>query len=324
MSSNEKRTRRSRNKLGRGLSALVDTQGGLGASARPIAPVGIDLHTAQGDLSPEKRVFEILLGDLYPNSSQPRNDFQEEALESLANSIRETGLMQPIVVRARAAGGFEIIAGERRWRASRLAGLETIPAILRDVDDQQSAQWALIENIQREDLNPIEKGNGYKKLGEQFGLTQQEIATRVGVSRAGVANMMRLLDLDTDIQMMVTKGQLSAGHAKALLQCADLNQRSTLATRAVEQGWSVRVLEKAAGTSVMGNVAPADQPKEPRDSRIETVLADLEQQLGEYLGTKVALRTDKGGTKGRLVIQFYDLDHFDGLMSRIGFASKDS
>ncbi len=336
MGTSEKRTRRSRNKLGRGLSALVDTQGGLPVAGGILgSPTKTDPQSETGaaagsfmndglKMDPEGRVFEVSLEDLYPNKYQPRTTFENDSLESLASSIRESGLMQPIVVRARAAGGFEIIAGERRWRASRLAGLESIPAILRDVDDKQSAQWALIENIQREDLNPIEKAEGYKILSEQFGLTQMEISTRLGVGRVSIANTVRLLDLDQEIQGMIVDGRLSAGHGKAILQCPDHAYRRTLAQQAVAGGWSVRKLENEASASSGQGKFPTPAPGGVPDGRVESVISDLGHQLGEYLGTKVGLKTNRAGTKGRIQIEFYDLDHFDGLMSQIGFTAEES
>jgi ParB family chromosome partitioning protein len=324
MSTPQKRTRRSRSKLGRGLSALVDTP----QSAKtlvPDAPVEIDLTLPGLDNSPNSRVTEVQIADIHPNKYQPRSMFDDDALESLAASIRETGLMQPILVRARMAGGFEIIAGERRWRACGLAGLETVPAIVREIDDQKSAQWALIENVQREDLNAIEKARGYERLVTIFSMTQQEVATQMGISRVGVTNSIRLLDLDEGIQTMVVDGRLSAGHAKALLQCQDSKRRGQLALRAASEGWTVRTLEHAAGEetpSITGTDASAKS--DTRNKRIDSVLTDLEQQLGDYLSTKVTLKADRGGTKGRVQIEFYDLDHFDGLMTQIGFVPNDT
>ncbi len=323
MGTPDKRTRRSRNKLGRGLSALVDPPAAK-KSLLPDTAVGIDLQDSGSGSPGRDSVIEVQLGDVYPNKHQPREVFDEEALESLAASIGESGLMQPIVVRARVAGGFEIIAGERRWRACGMAGLETVPAIVRVVDDQQSAQWALIENIQREDLNAIEKARGYQRLSDQFGLTQQEIGTRVGVSRASVANMIRLLDLDTDLQAMVMDGRLSTGHAKALLQCPDLIQRTKLATKVVSEGWTVRALERAASKGLSGSGQSGEAEQNDTKNRVDSVLADLEQQLGQHLGTKVRLRTDRAGTKGRIEVDFYDLDHFDGLMEKIGFLPSET
>lgn len=313
MGEKDKRTRRSRNKLGRGLSALVD------ASPPPVA-VTPDLSgaSAQG-AAVSDAVVEIPLDDVYPNKNQPRSHFDETALEELAASIRATGLMQPIVVRRGKAGAYELIAGERRWRACSLAGLERVPAIVRDVDDEKSAEWALVENIQREDLNPIEKAAGYRRLIERFGFTQQQVGERVGVSRASVANTLRLLELDGSIQDMVIDGRLSMGHARALLQCADETRRLELAASAAEEDWTVRAVERAASEQ-----RPTKHYKKPEQDtdreRVDVVLSDLERQLGEYLGTRVRISAASKGTRGRVQFEFYDLDHFDGLMNKIGFS----
>ncbi|MCA9304118.1 MAG: ParB/RepB/Spo0J family partition protein [Phycisphaerales bacterium] len=317
MSAADKRTRRSRNKLGKGLSALVD-------ASQPSVRLESDLDRAP---APHREpgtvdVVPILLSDIYPNKNQPRKYFDEESLGELAASIKSAGLMQPIVVRPRAAGGYELIAGERRWRACGIAGLERVPAVVHDVDDRRSAEWALIENIQREDLNAIEKAKGYRKLIEKFGLTQQEVGDRVGASRASVANIVRLLDLDDTVQEMVIDGRLSVGHAKALLQCADTQYRLILANTASGEGWTVRALERAASNPRPKETPTGDKPSAERE-RVALVVSDLERQLGEYLGTRVRIASSTDGTKGRVQIEFYDLDHFDGLMSRMGFSPKE-
>lgn len=313
MGDKDKRTRRSRNKLGRGLSALVD-------ASPPAVSVAPDLAGSSAETSQNREsVVEIPLEDIHPNKNQPRSHFDEEALEELAASIRAAGLMQPIVVRKGKAGAYELIAGERRWRACAIAGLERVPALVRDVDEERSAEWALVENIQREDLNPIEKAAGYRRLIDRFGFTQQQVGERVGVSRASVANTMRLLDLDDSIQSMVIDGRLSMGHAKALLQCADESRRLKLAESASEMGWTVRALEQAASEQT-----PTKHYKKPEQSsdreRVDVVLSDLERQLGEHLGTRVRISAASKGTKGRVQFEFYDLDHFDGLMNKIGFS----
>lgn len=315
MGAEEKRTKRSRNKLGRGLSALVD-------ASPPTVRLDHDLaDLSQGREPGSEVVIPIPLSEIYPNKNQPRKHFDEESLGELAASIKATGLMQPIVVRERAAGGFELIAGERRWRACGIAGLERVPAVVRDVDDLRSAEWALIENIQREDLNAIEKAKGYRRLIERFGLTQLQVSERVGTSRATVANIVRLLDLDDTIQGMIIDGRLSTGHAKALLQCSDIHNRQILANTAVEEGWTVRALEHAVSAP---SSDPAQKPKinKPNTdrSRVDLIVSDLERQLGEYLGTRVRIASASKGSKGRVQIEFYDLDHFDGLMEKMGFS----
>lgn len=316
MGDKDKRTRRSRNKLGRGLSALVD-------SSPPSVSVDVDLAgpVAGQDLAGTDSVIEIPLGDIHPNKNQPRKAFDEEALEELAASIRATGLMQPIVVRTRVAGGYELIAGERRWRACGMAGQDRVAAVVRDVDDQRSAEWALVENIQRADLNAIEKAKGYRLLIDRYGLTQQRVGEQVGTSRSSVANTLRLLELDGVIQEMVVDGRLSTGHAKALLQCEDTGRRRKLAEDAADAGWTVRALERAASEKASAKVQ-GDPGEREEPSRVELILSDLEQQIGEYLGTRVRISGATNGTKGRLQVEFYDLDHFDGLMEKIGFTPE--
>jgi ParB family transcriptional regulator, chromosome partitioning protein len=329
-----RKVRKARSKLGRGLSALVD-QSAISPIQVDSGGVGIERGGEQypnttgevTEVSSDQRVMEIEVTRVVPNPHQPRRVFSQESLEELGESIVEHGLMQPIVVRA-GSGGFELIAGERRWRASCHAGQTHIRAIVLDVDDLASAQLALIENIQREDLNAIERGNGFAALARDFGMTQEQIATKMGIARATVANMLRLIELDEEIQGMIVSGQLSAGHGKALLSCQESAHRLVLAKRAAQEQWNVRLLEQAAmqhnglneggeptGVSIDGNDGQVD--------RLASVLHDLENRLGEELSTSVKLKTDRSGTKGTIQIAFYDLDHFDGLMHRLGMRNAD-
>lgn len=322
-----KKTKRAR--LGRGLSSLVDA-----------TPIPVDAGTAQIALntnqntntnkdSKRNQVLEIPLEKIEPNPHQPRRVFDSEALEALANSIREHGLMQPIVVRSRpGSDSYELIAGERRWRAAQSAGLGTIRAILDDASDERSAQLALIENIQRADLNPIERASGMRLLMEQFGTTQQQLAERMGMSRSGLANLLRLLDLDSETQSRVADGTLSVGHAKVLLSCEDATDREALVRRVLEDGLSVRALEEAIsamkpGDSTVeagGSGAPITTDTHP--DRVGSVVRDLERSLSEHLGTRVTLKTNRQGTKGRVQIEFYDLDQFDGLLDKLGISGE--
>lgn len=334
MTSPTKKTRKTRSKLGRGLSALVDQ-----STSTPIQimPEEAAVHNANKTVrvndqliaqvagSGVGQVIEIDVLGIKPNPHQPRRVFSEESLEDLARSISEHGLMQPIVVRL-AGSGYELIAGERRWRASCQAGHTHIKAIVLDVDHAQSAQLALIENIQREDLNPIERANGFAALTSGFSMTQEQIATKVGISRSSVANILRLIELDEEIQSMIASGQLSAGHGKALLSCTDIEKRSLLAKEAVKEGWNVRQLEKITSSINEQSTTPSaiiTNGTNGELSRFESVLHDLENRLGEQLSTKVKLKTDRSGTKGSIVIEFYDLDHFDGLMGQLGVQSID-
>lgn len=329
-----KKTKRAR--LGRGLSALVDAapikvdpsldvvQSGGETISPPANPNNLQTNN---QYVAKDRVIEVALDRVSVNPNQPRRVFESQALESLAASIRAHGLMQPIVVRAgEGAGAYELIAGERRLRAAKLAGMTTIRAIVDEADDERSAELALIENMQREDLNPIERALGLRQLMDRFGSTQQELSDRMGMSRPGLANLLRLLDLGDDVRALVASGVLSVGHAKVLLSCHDENQRSTLAHEAIEQGWTVRALEHAIASAGSVDAVPPDIAREGEQGansimhpdRVGSVLRDLERSLSEHLGTKVTLKTNKQGTQGRVQIEFYDLDQFDGLLAKLG------
>jgi ParB family chromosome partitioning protein len=214
-------------------------------------------------------------------------------------------------------------AGERRWRAARLAGLTHIPAIIVDLDDQGSAEWALVENIQREDLNPIDRALAFKRLIEEFGATQAEVAARVGIDRTSVAGTLRLLDLEPEIRDMVVHGMLTMGHAKALLIAPPGTDRVEAAKKAASAGWTVRATEGWANDAARRRNPPVlrGEPAAIIGSTLARAahVAALEKQLGDYLGTKVNIRTDSKGKKGRIAIEFYSLEHFEGLMQRMGF-----
>ncbi|MBO6740074.1 MAG: ParB/RepB/Spo0J family partition protein [Phycisphaerales bacterium] len=240
-------------------------------------------------------------------------------VRACSDSIRTHGLMQPIVVR-KADEGYELIAGERRWRATKLAGLKTIRAVLDEADDERSAELALIENIQRADLNPIERAMGLRQLMDRYGSTQQQVAERMGMSRPALANLVRLLDLESDLQELVAAGTLSTGHAKVLLSVDDPAQRRALAKKAAELNWTVRLLETEC-QQLLRQPAESTTSEESQDQhpdRVSSVLRDLERSLSEHFGTNVMLKTNRQGTKGRVMIEFYDLDQFDGLLSKLG------
>lgn len=338
MSSSDKKSpkKTKRTRLGRGLSSLVDTGPvKLDISTQP-EPVPIEQNTniasapapAQADESGE-RVLEIKIDQVVPNPHQPRRVFDEESLAELSASLKMHGLMQPIVVRASDQDDtFELIAGERRWRAAKIAGFETIRAILDAASDHRSAELALIENMQRQDLDPIERAHGLKQLMDRFGGTQQDVAQRIGISRSGLANIVRLLELEPEIQQWVSEKTLSMGHAKVLLSCDDPAQRLELATRAIAEEWSVRALEAALDingrldTPTQADDQDQESTSQMHPDRVHSVLRDLERSLSEHLGTKVALKTNRQGTKGRIQIEFYDLDQFDGLLSKIGIQTE--
>lgn len=332
-----KKTKRAR--LGRGLSSLVDTNpikvdaaiDAGGAGDLGVTPPSPTINTNETQTSVGGRVLELAIDEIRTNPNQPRRVFVESELQALAGSIQAHGLMQPVVVREiPGQDGYELIAGERRLRASKIAGQSTVRAIVDDADEHRSAELALVENIQRADLNPIERAMGLRQLMDRYGGTQQQIADRMGMSRSAVANHLRLLDLDEGTRTLVSDGALSLGHAKVLLSCENGELRGDLAQQAAAESWTVRELEHA-----LHNVGSTPQSREGNDGdgaavsspahpdRVGSVLRDLERTLSEHLGTRVTLKTNRQGTKGRVQIEFYDLDQFDGLLSRLGISESD-
>ncbi len=307
-----------RRRLGRGLTSLM---------SGPVTPSTIEADptaptpptTEQGDAG-ATGIRLIRIDQIQPDPRQPRQEFDEQSLESLAASIRTAGLMQPIVVRPEVnkGGGFQIVVGERRWRAARMVGLDQVPAIVREIDDRTAAEWGLIENIQREDLNPLERGEAFRRLCDEYGMTHQEVAERVGLNRVTVTNLLRLLDLDDFAKTAVRTGRLSLGHAKALLSVTDLTRRRHLAELTIREDWSVRRLEKQAASLSGPRRRPPSIPAAAPAHR-----HDLERQLSDHLGTRVRIHPGKKKGTGRLAIEFYSLDQFDGLMERLGFQGSE-
>lgn len=241
---------------------------------------------------------KIKISQIEPRPDQPRKVFNKEQLQELADSIAEHGVIQPIIVVNGENGYYSIIAGERRWRAAKIAGLTEIPAIVRDYSDVQAAEIALIENLQREDLNPIEEAMGYKNLMERFGLTQDKISERVGKSRSNVANMLRLLNLDPEIQALLQEGKISAGHARALLSVPERRLRLETAEKIWTEGLNVRQIEE------LGKKSPVKRGKKP-SPKSKGMYPDVEKELSEKFGTKVSV---KGGDKGKIEIEFYSME----------------
>jgi len=256
----------------------------------------------------EQRIEQIPTEQLQPGAYQPRQQFDQVALEALADSIRAQGMVQPIVARRLEEARFEIIAGERRWRAAQKAGLETVPVIVRQADNQTTLALALIENLQREDLNPIEQAQGLARLAEEFQLTHEQLAEAVGVSRAQVSNLLRLLRLPEMVQAWVHDGLLSMGHARALLSLPESTQLA-LGQRAIDEGWSVRQLEAA--------VQRLQQAKPKTRVEKDPNIAALEARLGERLGAKVAIRHGASG-RGKVEIRYSDLDELQRLLDLLG------
>ena len=312
-----KQTRR----LGRGLSSLM---------AEPVAveppqstePTKQQPSTDPTD-SPPPRLDRLELASIIPNSFQPRKRFSDDSLDELARSIRSAGVLQPIVVRPISPGAgapegvrWELVAGERRWRAAGRAGLERIPAVITEATDRESAELALVENLQREDLNPVERAQALRRLRDDFGLTQSQVAEQIGLDRATVANLIRLTELEPEILDLLSEKRLTAGHGKALLALEPGAGRIRLAKQAVEEGWSVRRLE-AANVSNPGIV----QRKSPRESERASSahLLSLERKLGDHLGAKLKIRPNHDGASGVISITYFDLDHFESLLEKLNF-----
>ncbi|MBP5979510.1 MAG: ParB/RepB/Spo0J family partition protein [Halomonas sp.] len=302
--------------LGRGLDALI----GAGARRRDSleltggstleAQDDITFVAATTEVAPE-RLERLPLGQLTRGKYQPRRDIQPEALEELADSIRAQGVMQPIVVRPIGENRYEIIAGERRWRAAQLAELDVIPAVIREVSDEVALALALIENIQRENLNAIEEALALKRLGDEFELTQQQIADAVGKSRTQVANLLRLLALDGEVQTLLERGDLDMGHARALLSLTSAQQRQ-VAHEVVNNDLTVRATEAL----VKKVQASQSVPKTPSRPNKTSDVARLETQLGELLGAPVSIDHGNKG-KGKVTIRYTSLDELDGILAHI-------
>lgn len=242
-----------------------------------------------------------------PNREQPRKNFDEDALLELADSIKQFGLLQPILVQDR-KDYYEIIAGERRWRAAKLAGLKEVPVIIKNLTEQEIVEIALIENIQREDLNPIEEAQAYKKLLQEFNLKQDEVAERVSKSRTAVTNSMRLLKLSEEVQQMVINEMISTGHARALLGIEDPEEQYTVAQRIFDEKLSVRDVEK-----LVKNLHKPAKPKKVDDKTLELIYQDVAEKLKQALGTKVSV-SSKGEGAGKIEIEFYNHQDLDRLM----------
>ena len=302
-------------------------QGGLGRGLGALIPS--EAQQVEGPLR------DIPVGDIVPNTFQPRRTFDEEALVALTNSIRELGVLQPILVRAIDGEQFELIAGERRWRSAKRAGLDRIPAIVREVDDETSLAHAIVENVQRAELNAIEEAAAFQQLIDDFDLTQEEVATRVGRSRPAIANALRLLQLPTDVQRHIVEGRLSAGHGRVLVVLED-DERADLVQRTLDEGLSVRALERlargeglddGAGDGDAGAEAPGAADASNGASAPSTgssdaagsadgvgqtkppALLELEELLGDRFDTKVGIAL--GAKRGKITIDFADIDDLE-------------
>ena len=291
--------------LGKGLDALIPS--GLSDSGTNRAARGASL-------------VEIPVGDLSPNPNQPRVHFDEESLSDLSASIREIGVLQPLLVRQLADGSYQLIAGERRWRAAQRAGLATVPAVVKTTDDMASVEQALVENLHRQDLAPLEEAGAYQQLIDDFSLTHDDVAKRVGKSRSSITNSLRLLALPAAIQAFLADGKLSAGHAKALLGTPDRAFQEQLARRAAAEGWSVRAIEEAirdrGGEGATAVVKPGKTDDGTGGGTVTKLppagLLELENQISEYLSTRVSVKMNSN-KKGSVTIEFAGLDDLERL-----------
>lgn len=292
-------------KLGKGLDALL-SRPTSGPKKSALEPDGSTMQSAAHVLA------EIAIADIKPSSFQPRREFSAEALDELAASIQHHGVLQPVVVRALPQGGFELIAGERRWRAAQQAGLQTIPVVQRDVSDREASAFALIENIQRENLNVVEEALGLSRLRSEFELTQQELAEVVGKSRAAIANSLRLLNLGSVARDLLMTGQLNMGHARALLGLTGTEQdvvAQDVATKQLSVRQTEALVRKLSANS-------AKQKPSVSDKDNDTVL--LERRLSDHLGASVSI-TQRSHGRGEVLIKYGNLDELDGVLRRLNF-----
>lgn len=292
----------SKRRLGRGLAALMGDA----------VPEAVAVDTARS-------ARRLPIEQITPNPRNPRDVFDEAGLDDLANSIREKGVVQPLLVRTLDEGSYELIAGERRWRAAQRAGLDMVPVIVREVDDKESLELAIIENVQRSDLNSLEEALGYQQLIDAFGYKQKELATVIGKSRSHIANTLRLLKLPEGVQTHLSRGTLSAGHARQLI---DRDDASELALRIINEGLSVRdverIVQRDAQQADAAAASTSDMPlSSPSSSIADADTRAIEAQLAELLGLSVKLKARKDGS-GTLSIQYHTLEQLDNLLRRMG------
>jgi len=287
----------------------VAARGGLGKGLGALIPANVGEQVSG--------LEEVLVADVRPNPYQPRSHFDEEALASLAESIREVGVLQPILIRP-VEGGYELVAGERRWRAARRVGLQTVPAMVRDTDDASALEHALVENLHRSDLNVLEEAAAYQQLIEDFQLTHEEVAARVGRSRAAVSNTMRLLQLPPTVQRLVRDGSISMGHARALLGTPDRAFQEQLARRAASDDLTVRAVEEAIRAR-QGDAETADSAVSATSAATRQLrppgLLELEELLGDHLDTRVTVSMT--AKKGKVVIEFSDLEDLERIYKSV-------
>lgn len=306
-------SKESTRRLGRGLSSLISV---------PEIPAPESAGGPEPDRSSEKSSpTKAGVNQLKPNAFQPRKAMDSEELKLLADSIRATGVLQPIVVRPGDQGSYEIIAGERRWRAAQLAGLSEVPIVCREASDEQMLEWALVENIFREDLNPIERAMGYRQYRDQFGLSADDVAQRLGEDRSTVANYLRILDLPSEVKEWVAAGRLSMGHARCLLALKSHSEIVQIGKVVMDRELSVRAVEKLVRERVEARATAAKPPAQPKDAK-RPQIRSLEQNFAQALGTKVEIDESRRKGSGKIVIHYFSLDDFDRVAERLGVATE--
>jgi len=336
-----------KSRLGRGLSSLISVSSApveveipalpgpavkpldLGvasaaaAVAAPAAGAPPKVENKATDAAPAQlgTPIELPIESIQPNPHQPRKYIDEAKVAELAASLKSTGVIQPIVVRKQ-GGHYELIAGERRWRAAKFAGMTTVPAIVREVSSFEQAQMALVENIQREDLNPLDRAQSYRALIDQLGLTQAELANRLGEDRSSIANYLRLLDLSDPVRQMLRDEQLTLGHAKLLAGIDDTVEQERLANLVRSQDLSVRNLERLIAAGPMESTPSDKSPTSPGTATTSAHIQDLERSLARQLGMRVQLKTSAKKGHGKLIVHYASLDQFDGLLAKLGVETE--
>ena len=287
-----------RNALGKGLSALIREPEPLPPPPVPAAATAAAAAAAAPALAPHDGMLQVDIDLIDPSPYQPRTRFREEGLEELARSIQASGIVQPLVLR-RAGLRYQLIAGERRWRAAQRAALARVPAVIRDVPDELALEMTLVENLQREDLNPMEQARAFQRLIEEFALTQEQVAERTGKDRATIANSVRLLRLEEPIQDLLEESRITAGHARALLAIAESNERLTLARKIARTGMTVRQVERMAARSSRPHSSPASLQIDPNTK------AAIDELQREY-GTRVSIHPSRASRPGQIIFEYYD------------------
>jgi ParB family chromosome partitioning protein len=298
--------------LGKGLGALIGT--------RPAAPTPAATSTTTEQIAPGERIHRLKLESIGPSPMQPRKEFARDALQELMDSIREHGIIQPLIVR-QVDGRHELIAGERRWRAAKELGLTDVPAIIRTSSDLEVLELSLIENLQREDLNPIEEAQGYARLTNEFGMRQEDVAQKVGRSRAAVANAMRLLDLHPQIQTWLNQELLSVGHAKVILGIKSHDEQLPVAETVLRRKATVRQTERLVAHQ-LGSLRAQRRRARSTSTLNDTAVADLQERLQQLLGTRVAIH--HGDKRGRIEIEYYGAADLDRIVTALGLTTEQS